>query len=306
VPERTLIVVESPAKARTLERILGRGFEVKASLGHVMDLPERKLGVDVERDFAPEYEVKKGKKKVVEDLKRAAKRASRVLVATDPDREGEAIGYHVASLLNLEPTAPIRAEFHEITPRAIKEAIARPRPIDLKRVDAQQARRVLDRLVGYNLSPLLSEKFRKRALSAGRVQSVALRLVVEREEEIEAFRPQEYWEVEGRFESGGKEFAAQLYQVDGRRVREKKDGKETFLITSEAEAKRIEERAKAVSAYAIASVEARERQKKAPPPSPPAPCSRRPPAGWAGAPGAPCGWRNGFTRAWTSAASGSA
>ena len=266
VPERTLIVVESPAKARTLERILGKGYEVKASLGHVMDLPERKLGVDLERDFAPEYQVKKGKKKVVEDLKRAARRASRVLVATDPDREGEAIGYHVASLLELEPTAPIRAEFHEITPRAIKEAIARPRPIDLKRVDAQQARRVLDRLVGYNLSPLLSEKFRKRALSAGRVQSVALRLVVEREEEIEAFKPQEYWEVEGRFESEGKDFSAQLYRVDGRRVREKKGGKETFLITSEAEARRIEKRAKAVPAFEVASVEARERQKKAPPP----------------------------------------
>ncbi len=266
MPERTLIVVESPAKARTLERILGKGYEVKASLGHLVDLPERRLGVDVERGFAPEYEIKKGKKKVVEELKRAAKRADRVLVATDPDREGEAIGYHVASLLELEPTAPIRAEFHEITPRAIREAIRRPRAIDLKKVDAQQARRVLDRLVGYNLSPLLSEKFRKRALSAGRVQSVALRLVVEREEEIEAFRPQEYWELTGRFEAGDARLTAQLYEVDGRRVREKKGGKEVFLLTSAAEARAVEERAKAAGVFRVGRVEARERQKKAPPP----------------------------------------
>jgi len=266
VPGRTLIVVESPAKARTLERILGKGYEVKASLGHVMDLPERRLGVDVARAFAPEYEIKKGKKKVVEELKRAAKRASRVLVATDPDREGEAIGYHVASLLELEPTAPIRAEFHEITPRAIQEAIRHPRAIDLRKVDAQQARRVLDRLVGYNLSPLLSEKFRKRALSAGRVQSVALRLVVEREEEIEAFRPQEYWEVSAEFATDRARFTAQLHEVDGRRVREKKGGKEGFLLTSEAEARAVEARARETGVYRVAAVETRERQKKAPPP----------------------------------------
>ncbi len=266
MPERTLIVVESPAKARTLERILGRGYEVKASLGHVMDLPERKLGVDVERDFAPEYEVKRGKKKIVEELRRAARRASRVLVATDPDREGEAIGFHVANLLELEPTAPIRAEFHEITPRAIKEAIRRPRPIDLRKVDAQQARRVLDRLVGYNLSPLLSEKFRKRALSAGRVQSVALRLVVEREEEIEAFQPQEYWELTGDFESDGVRFSAQLYEVDGRRVREKRGGREVFLLTRQDEASAVLERAQAARVYRVAAVERRERHRK--PPSP--------------------------------------
>ncbi len=266
MPERTLIVVESPAKARTLERILGKGYEVKASLGHVVDLPERRLGVDVERDFAPEYEIKKGKKKVVEELKRAAKRADRVLVATDPDREGEAIGYHVASLLELEPTAPIRAEFHEITPRAIREAIRRPRAIDLKKVDAQQARRVLDRLVGYNLSPLLSEKFRKRALSAGRVQSVALRLVVEREEEIEAFKPQEYWELTGAFEAESARFTAQLYEVDGRRVREKKGGKEVFLLTREDEAQAVAARARAAGVFRVSRVETKERQKKAPPP----------------------------------------
>ncbi len=266
VPERTLIVVESPAKARTLERILGKDYEVKASLGHLVDLPERRLGVDTEHDFAPEYEIKRGKKKIVNELKRAAKRASRILVATDPDREGEAIGFHVANLLALKPSEPIRAEFHEITPRAIREAVQKPRPIDLKKVDAQQARRVLDRLVGYNLSPLLSEKFRKRALSAGRVQSVALRLVVEREEAIEAFTPQEYWELRGDFAVGNARFSAQLHEVDGNRVREKKGGEERFLITSEAEARKIEERARQAGTYRITRVEEKERQKKAPPP----------------------------------------
>ena len=266
MPEKTLIVVESPAKARTLAKILGKGYEVKASLGHVVDLPERKLGVDVEHDFAPEYVVKRDKKKVAKELEAAARRARRVLVATDPDREGEAIGYHVARLMKLDPNAPIRAEFHEITPRAIKEAIRRPRAIDLKKVDAQQARRVLDRLVGYNLSPLLSEKFRKRALSAGRVQSVALRLVVEREEEIEAFKPQEYWEVSAEFETDRARFAAQLYEVDGRRVREKRGGKEVFLLTSEAEARAVEARAREAGVYRVAAVETKERQKKAPPP----------------------------------------
>ncbi len=266
MPEKTLIVVESPAKARTLSKILGRNFDVKASLGHVIDLPERQLGVDVEHDFAPTYEVKRGKKRVVRELEAAAKKAKKILVATDPDREGEAIGYHVATLLKLDPSRPVRAEFHEITPRAIKEALKNPRPIDKKRVDAQQARRVLDRLVGYNLSPLLSEKFRRRALSAGRVQSVALRLVVEREEEIEAFRPQEYWTLEGRFESGGKVFQAELHQVDGRRVREKKGGVESFLITSEAQAREIERRALGAGPYRVATVESKERKKKAPPP----------------------------------------
>ena len=266
MPEKTLIVVESPAKARTLAKILGKGYEVKASLGHVVDLPERKLGVDVEHDFAPEYVVKREKKKVAKELEAAAKRARRVFVATDPDREGEAIGYHVARLLKLDPNAPIRAEFHEITPRAVKAALKTPRTLDLNKVDAQQARRVLDRLVGYNLSPLLSEKFRKRALSAGRVQSVALRLVAEREAEIEAFKPEEYWTLEGRFLRGADAFNAELFAVDGQRVVEKRGGKPRFLITDEKTAQAVAERARVAKVYTVNKSEQKERQKKAPPP----------------------------------------
>ncbi|MER3426066.1 MAG: type I DNA topoisomerase, partial [Thermoleophilia bacterium] len=178
-----------PAKAKSLSKMLGDGFEVRASKGHVADLPEHTLGVDVENDFAPTYEVKKEKKEVVKELKKAAQ-GRQVLIATDPDREGEAIGWHLARLLGLDPKGPLRVEFHEITPKVVREAVKTPRPINQNLVDAQQARRVLDRLLGYNLSPLLSLEFRRRALSAGRVQSVALRLVVEREEEIEAFQPE--------------------------------------------------------------------------------------------------------------------
>jgi len=215
----TLVVVESPAKARSIQKMLGPGYEVRASLGHVVDLPERSLGVDVERDFAPTYEVKKDKKPVVEELKRAAE-GKRLLIATDPDREGEAIGWHVARLLGRDPKEPLRVEFHEITPRVVRQAVEAPRPIDQNLVDAQQARRVLDRLLGYNLSPLLSLEFRKRALSAGRVQSVALRLVVEREEAIEAFRPEEYWVLRGVFavEGGEAPLVATLHEVEGKRL----------------------------------------------------------------------------------------
>ena len=164
----TLVIVESPAKAKSIAKMLGAGFEVRASRGHVADLPERGLGVQVDADFAPEYEVKKDKKPVVDELVRAA-RGKSVLIATDPDREGEAIGWHVARLLELDPADPLRVEFHEITPRVVREAVTRPRPIDQHLVDAQQARRVLDRLVGYGLSPLLALEFRRRSLSAGRV-----------------------------------------------------------------------------------------------------------------------------------------
>jgi DNA topoisomerase-1 len=213
----TLVVVESPAKARSIQKMLGPGYEVRASKGHVADLPERSLGVDVERGFTPTYEVKKDKKPVVEELKRAAQ-GKRLLIATDPDREGEAIGWHVARLLGRDPKEPIRVEFHEITPKVVRQAVEAPRPIDQNLVDAQQARRVLDRLVGYNLSPLLSLEFRKRALSAGRVQSVALRLVVEREEEIEAFQEETYFVLLGRFLAEGKEVWTSLYEVEGKRL----------------------------------------------------------------------------------------
>ncbi|MCS7058789.1 MAG: type I DNA topoisomerase [Meiothermus sp.] len=261
MPDPTLVVVESPAKAKSIQKMLGPGYEVRASKGHVADLPEHELGVDVEADFTPHYEVKKDKQPVVQELKRAAQ-GRRVLIATDPDREGEAIGWHVARLLNLDPRDPMRVEFHEITPRVVQAAVQRPRPIDQNLVNAQQARRVLDRLVGYQLSPVLSMEFRRRALSAGRVQSVALRLLVEREEEIERFQPQEYWTLEGWFESEGQRFAAELHSVRGERVQ----GGGSFLITSQAQAQAIAEQARAVAVYQIGEVERRERRRNPPPP----------------------------------------
>jgi DNA topoisomerase-1 len=262
MPGSTLVIVESPAKAKSIAKMLGQGFEVRASKGHVADLPERDLGVDVEADFAPQYEVKKDKRPVVEELKRAAK-GKKVLIATDPDREGEAIGWHVARLLELDQKAPLRVEFHEITPKVVRQAITKPRPIDQSLVDAQQARRVLDRLVGYKLSPVLSMEFRRRALSAGRVQSVALRLLVEREQEIEAFVPQEYWTLEAEFESDeGARFKAQLYAVDGERLQT--NG--TFLITDEAQAQSLAQRIKALSHYSIRKVERKERRRSPAPP----------------------------------------
>lgn len=194
-----LIIVESPAKAKTIEKILGKEFKVVASYGHVRDLPEKELGVDVENNFKPKYVLLPSRKKVLDSIKEISKKVERLYLATDPDREGEAIAWHLVEVLKLPENKFSRIEFHEITPRAIEEAIKNPRGIDFYRVEAQQARRILDRLVGYELSPLLWDKVR-RGLSAGRVQSVALRLVCEREEEIENFVPQEYWYIFGEFE----------------------------------------------------------------------------------------------------------
>src|SRR5574341_338165 len=198
----TLVVVESPAKAKTIKKYLGRGFDVKASVGHVKDLPKSKDGVDVENGFTPTYEVIKGKAKVLSEIKRAAKGAARVLLATDPDREGEAIAWHIADELGAEggDERVRRVLFNEITKSAIQKAIEHPIDLDRKKFDSQQARRILDRLVGYQISPILWRKVR-RGLSAGRVQSVAVRLVVEREREIEAFRPEEYWTLDAELQA---------------------------------------------------------------------------------------------------------
>lgn len=204
-----LIIVESPTKAKTLTRFLGKDYQIEASMGHIRDLPKSELGVDVEHDFTPKYVTPRDKAKRAKELKEAAKKADSIILATDPDREGEAIGFHVAQLLKLKK--PVRIVFHEITEAAIKDALAHPREIDVKLVDAQQARRVLDRLVGYKLSPLLWQKLSRRWLSAGRVQSVAVRLIVEREREIEKFVSQEYWTIEGIF----GEIHAQLISKDG-------------------------------------------------------------------------------------------
>ncbi|HEY8487100.1 MAG TPA: DNA topoisomerase, partial [Limnochordales bacterium] len=214
-----LVIVESPAKARTLGKILGRGYQVRACMGHVRDLPVSDFGVDVERGFQPRYVIVRGKARTVRELQQGAARAQQVLVATDPDREGEAIGWHLAQLLRIPEHEPCRIEFHEVTQRAVTQAVKHPRPIDRRLVEAQQARRILDRIVGYRLSPLLWRKVR-RGLSAGRVQSVALRLICEREEEIEAFTPREYWTLDAWFavdgEGGaGEGFWARLVSVDG-------------------------------------------------------------------------------------------
>ena len=190
-----LVIVESPSKAKTIGKYLGPGYEVKASMGHIRDLPKSKLGVDIENGFLLNYQPIKGKEEVISELKKAAKKSQRVFLATDPDREGEAISWHLKELLGIPDDKTYRVTFNEITKKVVNEAIAAPRAIDQNLVDAQQARRVLDRIVGYQLSPLLWKKIR-RGLSAGRVQSVATRLVVEREEEIRAFTPQEYWSID--------------------------------------------------------------------------------------------------------------
>lgn len=236
-----LIIVESPTKARTLSRFLGGAFSVEASMGHVRDLPKSTLGVDVEHDFAPTYIIPKDKQKHVTELKKLAKKAELVILATDPDREGEAIAWHIAQIIDHKQLA--RITFHEITESAIQDALKKPGVIDTKLVDAQQARRVLDRLVGYTLSPLLWKKLSKRWLSAGRVQSVAVRLIVEREREIEKFTKEEYWTVEGIF----GELKAPLVSHEGNKYEETLklqlfDGTYTTTRTSihsEEEAKRI-------------------------------------------------------------------
>ena len=214
--EGKLVIVESPAKAKTVGRFLGKGYTVRASVGHVRDLLRSQLSVDVENNFEPKYRVPNDKRPVVKEIKKLAQKAEEIYLATDPDREGEAISWHLMESAEIEPDRTKRVVFHEITEPAIKEAFGHPRVINMDLVDAQQARRILDRLVGYSISPLLWEKVRGR-LSAGRVQSVALRLIVEREREIEDFIPVEYWSIQGEFKPEGLEstFIAKLAKIDG-------------------------------------------------------------------------------------------
>ena len=216
---KSLVVVESPTKARTLKKLLDRRYDVVASMGHVKDLPRSQLGVDVEHEFAPKYVVPKGKGPVIKELKAAAKKASAVYLATDPDREGEAISWHLSGILTQVNPRVKRIEFHEVTKEAVKRALQAPRDIDTSLVNAQQARRILDRLVGYKLSPLLWRKVRG-GLSAGRVQSVAVRLICERERDIEAFVPQEYWSIEARLtpETADTPFVARLTAKAGEKI----------------------------------------------------------------------------------------
>ena len=213
-----LVIVESPAKAKTINKILGKEFTVKASIGHVKDLPGKELGVDVENNFKPHYVVIPGKEKIIKELKKASKEADKVYLAPDPDREGEAIAWHIAYEISDKKSKSLnekicRIVFNEITERAVREAIKKPEKIDMNKVDAQQARRILDRLVGYGLSPLLWRKVR-RGLSAGRVQSVAVKLIVDREREIEIFKSEEYWSISAEFEgSKSPRLWARLYKI---------------------------------------------------------------------------------------------
>src|SRR5512147_2200875 len=219
---KSLVIVESPAKAKTISKYLGRNYTVKASVGHIMDLPKSKLGVDIENDFEPKYIVIKGKAPVVKELKSAAKKADRILLATDPDREGEAIAAHVAEVISgsIKNAEVFRVLFNEITKKAILLAIEHPGKVDVNKVDAQQARRVLDRLVGYQISPILWEKV-QRGLSAGRVQSVAVRIICEREREIQDFVTEEYWSLTATLK--GKDspvaFDAKLTKWKGKKVK---------------------------------------------------------------------------------------
>ena len=212
-----LVIVESPAKAKTIERYLGKKYKVRASMGHVRDLPKSQMGVDVENEFEPKYITIRGKGPVLKELKTAAKKVKRIFLAADPDREGEAIAWHLAHSLDMDTTSECRVVFNEITKDAIKESFKHPRAINMDLVDAQQARRILDRLVGYNISPLLWKKV-KKGLSAGRVQSVAVRLIIDRENEIKAFTPEEYWSIEAEFTKGNDTFQASFYGLDGKKV----------------------------------------------------------------------------------------
>ncbi|MEK6666777.1 MAG: DNA topoisomerase, partial [candidate division NC10 bacterium] len=216
--KRSLVVVESPTKVKTIQKYLDSKYIVKACMGHVRDLPKSKLGVDVKKGFKPEYRVLASKRKVLDELKKAAEKAEALYVATDPDREGEAIGWHLAQELPVNGRKVYRVTFNEITARAIKAAFAHPGRIDQKKVEAQQARRVLDRLVGYNLSPLLWRKV-QRGLSAGRVQSVAVRLIADREREVQAFVPVEYWSLHARLRGKNPaEFVATLKEIRGEKA----------------------------------------------------------------------------------------
>lgn len=247
-----LVIVESPAKAKTIKKYLGKKYQVKASMGHVRDLPKSQMGVDVKENYAPKYITIRGKGDVLKDLRKAAKKAKKVYLAADPDREGEAIAWHLAHSLNIEEDSNCRVVFNEITKPAIKDAFKHPRSINMDLVDAQQARRILDRLVGYNISPLLWKKV-KKGLSAGRVQSVALKLIIDREKEIQNFEPEEYWSIDGTFSTAKETFEAGFYGVDGKKQE----------LTSEEDVQSVLGRLNG-DAFSVDKVEKKERRRNPP------------------------------------------
>ncbi len=251
---KNLVIVESPAKAKTISRFLGKNYDVMASYGHIRDLPEKSFGVDIENGFKPRYVVPREKKPIVDSIKKEAQKADTVYIATDEDREGEAIGWHIVKATKLNEDKVKRIVFHEITRSAILSSLESPRTINIDMVNSQEARRILDRIVGYKLSPLLAKKIRK-GLSAGRVQSVALKLIVDREEEIANFKPQEYWTIQLVFD---KEITAQLISVDGEKL-------EKFTIKSENDALKIKDRI-LKETFRVASVTKRKTKKKPEPP----------------------------------------
>ncbi|MDR4903126.1 type I DNA topoisomerase [Bacillus mycoides] len=244
-----LVIVESPSKAKTIEKYLGKKYKVVASMGHVRDLPKSQMGIEVKNNFTPKYITIRGKGPVLKDLKSAAKKAKKVYLAADPDREGEAIAWHLANTLNVDVESDCRVVFNEITKDAIKESFKYPRAINMDLVDAQQARRILDRLVGYNISPLLWKKV-KKGLSAGRVQSVAVRLIIEREKEIQSFEPEEFWTIKTEFVKGKDTFEASFYGVDGEKVQ----------LTNEAQVNEIIEKMKD-NAFSVENVTRKERKR---------------------------------------------
>ncbi|MDZ5473494.1 type I DNA topoisomerase [Bacillus sp. 31A1R] len=244
-----LVIVESPAKAKTIERYLGKKYKVKASMGHVRDLPKSQMGVDVTNEYEPKYITIRGKGPVLKELKTAAKKAKKIYLAADPDREGEAIAWHLAHSLDVDIHSDCRVVFNEITKDAIKESFKHPRPINMDLVDAQQARRILDRLVGYNISPLLWKKV-KKGLSAGRVQSVAVKLIIEREKEIKDFIPEEYWSIEGEFLKGTEAFEAHFHGI----------GTEKIELKSEAEVQNVLKQLKG-NKFKVTAVTKKERKR---------------------------------------------
>ena len=254
LPPKILVIVESPAKAKTIERHLGKNYVVRASMGHLRDLPKSQFGIDVEHNFSPKYINVRGKGELIRSLKKEAKDADKIYLASDPDREGEAIAWHLAFILGIDPKKDCRIVFHEITKPAIEEAVQHPRPIDMEQVDAQQARRMLDRIVGYKLSPLLWRKVRK-GLSAGRVQSVTVRLICDREREIDSFQSEEYWTVEAKLKKGKNSFTAEVTHAHGKKL----------SLHSQADTKTLTDDL-AQQKFLVKEVKQSERRKKPAPP----------------------------------------
>ncbi|HFH6696880.1 TPA: type I DNA topoisomerase [Streptococcus agalactiae] len=250
--KKNLVIVESPAKAKTIEKYLGRNYKVVASVGHIRDLKKSSMSIDFENNYEPQYINIRGKGPLINDLKKEAKKAKKVYLASDPDREGEAISWHLAHILDLDKEDRNRVVFNEITKDAVKNAFVEPRQINIDLVDAQQARRVLDRIVGYSISPILWKKV-KKGLSAGRVQSVALKLIIDRENEIKAFQPEEYWTIDGSFKKGTRKFNATFYGLDGKK----------FKLSNNEDVKTVLKRIK-TDEFLVEKVEKKERRRNAP------------------------------------------